>query len=289
MKTEPRYSLDFTSLPLRGEPRVDRLASAAPAGAPEVKLDRNFLLNNNIFSFETMDERAQPFVLLRSQVLRRLAPGGGRIVAVTSTQPRNGKSFVAANLAAALSQIQPTFLVDLDLRRPTVRDRFGLPACAGAEDYLRGRQRLAEVGCRVGERLRLLPVREALDNSADLLASPRGTTLFEELRATPGAPVCIIDTPPILEADEMMIIARHVDGVLLVVEEGRTRSEDLTEALRMLHPTPLLGTILNRSVARTVSSSYYSYSGYRSDAGYRRSVEPAIHDAAPYDIHGGRE
>ena len=256
------------------EPCQSDMKTSDSGGVRDVMLNRNLLLENSIFGLELMDERAQPFVLLRSQLLSRLAGMGGRIVAVTSTQPENGKSFVSANLATALCQIRPTQLVDLDLRRPTVRQRFGLPDCPGVDDYLQGDGPLAGFGSRVaGHTLGLLPVRRALENSADLLASTRGESLFAELRALPGSPVCIIDTPPVLEADDMLIIGRHVDGVLLVVEEGRTRGDDLLEAVRMLHPTPVIGTILNRSVARTVSSTYYGYSGYR------RYIGPMIHEA----------
>jgi protein-tyrosine kinase len=236
-----------------------------------VTLNRDTLLDNGIFGLEGMDARTQPFNLLRTQLLRKLAPSGGRIIAVTSTQPHNGKSFVATNLAAALSQIEPTILVDLDLRQPDVGRRFGLPECAGADDFLRSRLSLAQVSCVMAEhKLKIIPVRAAHENSADLLSSPRADALFAALRQALGSPVCIIDTPPILEGDDMLIIARHVDGVLMVVEEGQTSQHELSEALRMLRPTPLLGTILNRSVSRTVTSSYYRYSNYR------RAVEPTI-------------
>jgi protein-tyrosine kinase len=245
-------------------PRVRKPRPKPPTRHITATLDRAVLLESGIFGFEYMDERAQPFNLLRSQLLRKLAPTGGRVIAISSTQPQNGKSFVAANLAAALSLIQPTILVDLDLRRPTVARRFGLPECAGVDDFLRGKLQVADILCKVaGRDLAIVPVRVPLENSADLLASARADALFEGLRNAPGSPVCIIDTPPILEGDDMLIIAKHVDGVLLVIEEGQTSQHELREALRILLPTPLLGTILNRSISRTVSSSYYRYSGYR--------------------------
>lgn len=242
-----------------------------PAGGSSVMLDRDVLLESGIFGLECMDARAQAFNLLRTQLLRKLAPSGGRIIAVTSTRPHNGKSFVATNLAAALSQIEPTILVDLDLRQPDVGHRFGLPECAGADDFLCGTQSLVDVSCIIiGHDLTIIPVRAPLENSADMLSSPRADALFDALRRAPGSPVCIIDTPPIMEGDDMLIIAKHVDGVLMVVEEGQTSQHELSEALHMLRPTPLLGTILNRSVSRTLMSSYYRYSGYR------RSEAPEI-------------
>lgn len=262
MAADPRYV--FVRQPRRDD------AAIKPAGTG-VTLDRDRLLDNNIFGFEYTDARAQPFVLLRSQLMRRLDSGGARIIAVTSTQPHNGKSFVAANLAAALSQIRPVCLVDLDLRRPTVGERFGLPKTPGVDDYLLGGRRFAEAGSTIdGHRMTIMPVRQVRANAADLLASSTGDALFAELRQLPESTVTVIDTPPLLEGDEMMIIAGHVDGVVLVAEEGRTRSRDMREALRMLQSTTLLGTVLNKSLNPTVKSSYYRYGSYRRMAEPRR-------------------
>lgn len=226
----------------------------------ELALDRDHLLRNAVFAFEVGDPRSRTFTLLRSQVLRRLDRSGARVIAVTSVEPRNGKSFIATNLAAALSQIHPTWLVDLDLRRPCVGERFGISADIGIDDYLVGTDRLSAQRL-AGGRLTLAPVRVARPNSAELLASPRTAGLFTRLRAEPGAPVIVIDTPPVLEGDDMIIIASHVDALLLVVEEGRTRQSDLAEALRMLNPTPILGSVLNRTILATASSGYGQYYG----------------------------
>lgn len=260
--------------PARADWRPSRLTrEAAPVTARRVELDHHRLVDNGIFGFEHLDERARPFKLLRSMLLTRLEAMGGQIIAVTSTQPHNGKSFVAANLAVALSHIHPVRLIDLDLRRPTIGARFGLPECAGADDFLLEQRPLSEVGCFViGHNLGILPVRRPLDYSSDLLASARGAELIAQLRRLPGAPICIIDTPPILEGDEAVIVARRVDGVVLVVEEGQTKQREVREALRMLKPTPLIGTVLNKS-----NSSPLSPSNGRG-ASERRPVTLALED-----------
>lgn len=235
-------------------------ATASNGTPPPALLDRDALLRNGIFGFEYQDPRTQTFVLLRSLALRKLAKADARLLAITSSEPQNGKSFVAANLAAALGRIHPACLVDLDLRRPVVAERFGLTPVAGVDDYLRGHRPLSDIAVPVaGENLTIVPVAEPSDVSADLLAGERAATLFSALRALPGQPVCILDTPPILEGDDMMIIARHVDAVLLVIEEGRTRQRELREVLRLLGPTPLLGTVLNKSIAPLKSTSYGYY------------------------------
>jgi len=253
-----------SELPLQPCDVVQEHGQRPPEHDMSVVLDREVLLRNGVFGFENADPRNRTFVMLRSQVLRQMEEAGHRTLAVTSAQPRNGKSFVATNLAAALSQIHPTCLVDLDLRRPTVHDRLALPDSHGSDDFLLGQDSRTVMRCGIGAaQLMVVPVNEPRASSADILATPRLPLLLERLKQLPGAPICILDTPPVLEGDDMMIIAQHVDQILLVVEEGRTRRSELRECLRLLRPTPLLGTVLNRVISAHKGTSYGQYHGYR--------------------------
>lgn len=225
-----------------------------------VRLDREKLLENGIFGQEHMDQRARTFILLRSQIMNGFHAEGGRILVVTSTQPGNGKTFVTANLACALSLIQPTILVDLDLRRPTMADRFGLTVNAGVDDYLLGDCEWEDVGQKVaGLDLTLYPVREPREDSSTLLSLDRLAGAMRSIRSTPFDPICIVDTPPALVLDDVMLISRNADGVLMVVEEGRTTSKDLKEAIRLLNPVPVVGTVLNKSITSGRSAYGYDY------------------------------
>lgn len=239
-----------------------------PARAcPSIDLDREQLLAQGVFGLELRDPRAQPFVMLRTQILRRLARLKGKILAVTSTHPENGKSFAAANIAASLSSIQPVWLVDLDLRRPVLADRFGLDVDKGVGAHLAGEIGFEEAGLHVnGTNLTLMPAGAPRDDATDLLASARAEAFFARLRDLPQGSVVIVDTPPVLESDDVLIAARYVDAVLLVVEEGRTGKREMTEALRLISPTPLLGTILNKAVSPLSPKSYgYGYYGARNE------------------------
>lgn len=223
---------------------------------PSVQLDRQTLIDNGIFGFENLDIRSRAFALLRSQLLRGFHRSGGRTLAVTSTQSGNGKTYITANLAASLSCIHPIVLVDLDLRRPSLAERFGVAVTCGVDDYLAGTHALSDIACAAeGCRLTLCGVREARTDSATLLQGTALTSLFEEISALPDAPICIVDTPPVLVLDDAMIISRAVDGVLMVVEEGRTRAGDLAEALRLLAPVPIVGSVLNKSLTATDAMS----------------------------------
>jgi Mrp family chromosome partitioning ATPase len=207
------------------------------------------LLDRQIYGLNANDLRARPFILLRTQILSALSAMKGRVLAVTSPTASNGKSYVSANLAAAISRVEDVCLVDLHLRRPVLGEWFELPRDAGTSTCLAGAADLADVHYRLdGERLNIFPAGVAQFDSPQLLSSASMAGLFAELRALPGEPVCIIDTPPVLENDDMLLIAKHVDAVILVVEEAQNTRRDLAQTMGLLGSTPLIGTLLNKSI-----------------------------------------
>jgi len=231
-------------------------------------LDPDTLDANLIIGFEQMNERVHPFFVLRSQLLKHMRTTGMRIFAVTSVQPGNGKTHIAVNLAAAVSRIHPTILVELDLRRPSIGQRLGLPEWpAGVEDYLAGDKAWADTSLRIhGYNLAVHRVRQARVNAEDLLASSHLTDMIETIRGAEGDPICIIDTPPALVHDDLMLIARAIDGVLMVVEEARTRKRALLDTVNSLSPTPVVGSILNMSISSPRAGGEYGYGSYNPPA-----------------------
>lgn len=233
------------------------LSPATPAGPVDwglnyknivPKTDR--LLDHGIYALHQNDPRARPFMLLRAQVLNALSQMKAQVIAVTSPSASNGKSHVAANLACAISRARETVLMDLHLRRPVISDRFGLPEVAGIGSYLQRGGPIDDLSFRIqDERLTIHPAGYAAENSADLLLSTQLGKLFSHATAGPDEPICVIDTPPVLESDDMLMIAKQVDGVLFVIEDGRTTKDEVLESMRLLNGTPVLGTLLNKTVA----------------------------------------
>ncbi|WP_118857268.1 CpsD/CapB family tyrosine-protein kinase [Sphingomonas mesophila] len=212
-------------------------------------IDHAFLKSNGIYALDSKDPRSRPFVQLRSQILKGLEGLGGRVIAVTSASAANGKSHVAANLACALSRVRSTTLIDLHLRRPVIGERFGLTADQGVGAYLAGDEADVQLGLQIeGERLTVHTSGPAIDDSSDLLMSPRLERFFAQIHRDPDEPVCVVDTPPVLESDDMTLIARQVDGLLVVIEEGRTTKTQMIETLRLLEGVPIVGTLLNKAM-----------------------------------------
>lgn len=189
-----------------------------------------------------------------------------RVIVVTSPRPQDGKSTIAANLAAAIALSgQPVTLLDGDLRRPTVAESLGLVEGAGLTDVLIGTVDLEDV-LQVHETLPNLSVLAAGStppNPSELLGSMAMQSLLKEL-ATHG--MIIIDAPPLLPVTDGAVLTRHSDGAIVLVSYGSTLDNELEEALNQLAKVQgaVLGVVFNR-VPSKKSSAYGRY--YRSPTG----------------------
>jgi len=237
-----------------------------PASATPEQLDEQ-----NIVGFRNSDTRARPFKLLRSQILKRCEDEGIKLIGVTSAAPNVGKTFIASNLAAAMSRIADldVYLIDLDLHRPAIATRFSITDGPGVHDYLCGAEpEMKAVARRVNEeRLVVIPGFRREVATGELLTSARAEEMFASLRALPSNAIAIIDMPPIFADDDAVIIGQRVDGIVLVVEDGRTTRKQVRETVRLLAPTPLIGSVLNRFKNQFFTDEYgygfsYGYGGY---------------------------
>jgi capsular exopolysaccharide synthesis family protein len=188
-----------------------------------------------------------------------------KTILVTSAGPGEGKSTVATNLAGALAQAgKKVLLIDTDLRRPRVHQYLGLGNRFGLSDLFLGHGKLADV-TQVYEgpnntRFEVVTTGAIPPNPGELLSSERMRTLLAE--AAESAGVVIIDSAPSLVADSQAISA-NADGVILVVESGRTHTEPVRAMLETLRRTQtrILGLVINRMKAHHGEYNGY-YNGY---------------------------
>jgi protein-tyrosine kinase len=191
------------------------------------------------------------YKLLRTQVLRRLKEFNWNTLAVTSPNAGEGKTLTSVNLAISLArEVNHTvLLVDLDLRRPNVASCFGYVPEHGLNDYLEYNISLTEILINPEiERLVVLPGREAITDSSEMLSSPKMVKLVEEIKTRYPSRLIIFDMPPMLVADDVLTFSSYVDAFLVVIEEGKTKRDELMKAVDLLSNNNVLGTVLNKSV-----------------------------------------
>ena len=227
--------------------------------SPIVEPDAQLLARENLLPPGAGGPFGAPYKMLRTQVLRRLDKIGANSIAIIGTGPGAGKTLTAINLAIAIAADpqRTALLVDLDLRKPSIHRRLGIEPRLGIEDCLRRNSPLRDAMIRlVGyDRLVVLPARERCLDSSELLSSRRTQEVIDELRERYKDRVLIFDLPPVLQADDALAFARHVQTGLIVVGEGITQRQDLTRTVELLRDLPILGTVLNGS-RDAVSTSY---------------------------------
>lgn len=192
--------------------------------------------------------------VLRAMVMQRLKQNAWNTLAVVSPAAGEGKTFVATNLAIAIAaeRDHTALLVDVDLRSPSVHTRFGLKPEVGIEDCLTGRSSVAAAMLAPEQypRLVLLPACSPVPQSSELLGGLRARALFRELKDRYANRYVIYDLPPMLTSDDALVFAPQADAALVVVSDSRTHRHQLARCLEMLGNVPVLGTVLNGSLAK---------------------------------------
>jgi capsular exopolysaccharide synthesis family protein len=187
---------------------------------------------------------------IRTQVMHQMRQHGWRTLAICSPSDGEGKTLTAVNLAVsvAMEYDQTALLVDADLRAPSVHQYFGIPASPGLSNWLVNQAPLEKLLVNPGiDRLLVLSSGPPHPKSAELLGSAKMSLFVAEVRNRYSDRLVIFDLPPLLVAADALEFAPLADAVLLVVEEGATRREDVERARQLLDTANLIGVVLNKS------------------------------------------
>ena len=201
-----------------------------------------------------------------------------RTILVTSAGPYEGKSTTAANLAITMCQKGlRTVLIDSDLRRPVVHRSFHVERHVGLSNFLSGKSELLEI-IRKSEvqNLNVIASGPLPPNPAELLSSDRMNELLERLRE--DYDLCILDSPPLMAVTDAAVLAREVDGVILVVRSGQTRHAAFTRGIELLENVKanVLGVVVNDVRWGNTYGSYYYYHYYGENNGKSKKSNRSI-------------
>lgn len=213
-----------------------------------IELNPKLLNKNHIVANQVDHGVTDVFRSLRAQVLRRLAKNRLSTLGITSLGNGEGKTTLAINLAIAIAMDinQTVLLVDANLRNPRVARYLGLEAKFGLADVLAGRASIAECLINPGiPRFCILPARDSIDNSAELLSSPQMLQLVRDLKDRYSDRLVIFDLPPLLTVADTIGFLPLIEATLLVVRDGSVQSADLKRMSSFLHEHNLIGTVFN--------------------------------------------
>ncbi len=243
--------------------------AARPAEAPSRSVTYHHEIDEQVVGVHDVQSPVtEQLRLIRTNLETVLADYRARSIVISSPCAGDGKSLVAANLAAVLADDPKSrvVLVDADLRGPVQHRNFGLRGTPGLAEYLQGRAGLEQVVRETSlPNLNVIPAGHPPAKPAVLLGSERMQSLLAELQH--GWQWIIMDTPPLLPVNDAAVLGRESVGMIMVLRMGRTprgliqRAQDMLAEMRL----PVLGCILNDFDSPGSSNQYY-YQEYRKAA-----------------------
>ncbi|MGZ5442996.1 MAG: GumC family protein [Thermoanaerobaculia bacterium] len=207
---------------------------------------------------------SEAYRALRTSLLLASA-SSPKVIVITSSFAREGKTTTSVNLATVLAQMgKPVLLLDADLRRPRLQKVFHGKMNLGLVNYLAANIPFEDI-IQPTEVPHLSVVLSGPNppNPSELLASDRMKHLIQEMRGRFA--YVIFDSPPVLAVTDAIVLAASADGVVLCVHGGKTPRELVQRSAERLRQSniPVLGAILNNldlhQYGYTYRKSYYDY------------------------------
>lgn len=214
--------------------------------------DESSLSKELAMAYSPFDEQAEEFRAIRGQLLNNWLAPNKKTLAVVSPQSGEGRSYVAANLAMAFSQLgRSTLLIDADLRSPRQHEIFNFDRRIGLSMLLAGRVKLEDLDVlpdqiSTFQFLSVLGCGAVPPNPSELLSKNTFALILKELRKYYD--VIIIDTPPAEYQSEIISIAAVADSALLVARSGVTSLEKTNALTSLLKQADaeIIGAVLNQ-------------------------------------------
>lgn len=277
------WVLELLEDKLAGVQDIERMGLDLLAVVPRQKVDERVKLAKVCLD-DKFSHLTETFASLRTILTYEEARERYRVILVTSTQPAEGKTVTACNLAISMAQAgRKTLLIDFDLRRPRMRKIFdeqskavsllhtldkGLFDSFGQLPVSGGHEKLDIITSQPSDQI----------SPAEIIGGQGPQALIAWARE--NYECVIIDTPPLGVVGDAQKIADFVDGVMLAARPGHTRKRALrhTAERMMAVNTNVIGVVLNNvQISRfmSYSSSYHHYNSYYSYGSYQAEPQEA--------------
>jgi succinoglycan biosynthesis transport protein ExoP len=210
---------------------------------------------------ENLDVATEAYQALRTALLFARKGDHGQVVLVTGTAPGEGKTHTLLNVAKLLAVSgESTAILDGDLRRATVHQRLGLAREPGLTDlFTRGADLASLLRPTRVTNMFALTAGPLPPNPPALLARADFGTHLDQLRRQ--FRWVLLDSPPLASVTDALLLARHVDLAILVVQHDKVDKRVVKRnlaALRKVNPN-VLGVVLNAVDRKASGYSYYYY------------------------------
>ncbi|WP_195949144.1 CpsD/CapB family tyrosine-protein kinase [Clostridium saudiense] len=182
-----------------------------------------------------------------------------KTIVITSSNPGEGKSTTAGNLALTLAEGEAkVLLVDCDMRKPSMHKNFKITNTYGISNILLQKQKVMDVAHCYNKNLSIITAGKVPPNPAEMLASKAMTAFLKEMKE--HFDYIVLDTPPVQAVADAQILSTKVDGTLVVVRAGVTKKDEVQNTVNTLKKVnaDIIGTILH-AVDNTRNKYQYYY------------------------------
>jgi len=257
-------AMDAGSVRTLGQKRVARkeVQNGSISGLAPRGLQTN---GQGLATLDGMSSVVEAYRMLRTSVLLSSAGNPPKTILITSSQPGEGKTTTAVNTAISLTQLGANvLLIDADLRRPAVHKAFKVSHSRGLSNYLSGNVALSDLIVDLPiPNLSMLPCGPIPPNPAELVSSERMKEMLRVLSQLYDH--IIIDSPPLINVTDPVILSTMVDGTILVVQASRGTRDMLRRSRQELAGVgaKVFGVVLNNvDIKRDGYDEYYYYRYY---------------------------
>lgn len=237
------------------------------------KFDWNFLkVNGFICADNTHSKMSEEYRSIKRPLVvnaigaRKKDIHRSNLILITSSVPKEGKTFTSINLALSISaeMDKKVLLIDADVSKPSISKVLGIKRTPGLIEYLEGEiNDLSEIILQTEiDGLRIIPAGKRHQYSTELLASNKMIELTKELSERYADRIVIFDTPPLLATTQAEVVASLVGQVVLVIAADTTPQNMVMESVKKLEScADVVLTLLNKA-KRSLDTNYYGYGHY---------------------------
>lgn len=242
-----------------------RLLLVSANGDEDSRNNSELLINT-----DSRSSLAEAYRQLRTSILLSTAGHAPKSLLVTSSLPSEGKTTTAINTAISLAQTgAKVLIIDADMRRPRLHTVFNISNADGLSTILSSDLTESEIIGVIQKdelaKLHLLPSGPVPPNPAELLGSEQMANLLNLLQN--NFTHVVVDSPPIASFTDGVLIASMVDGVILVVNSGKSSRQVVRRSRQLLQDigAKIFGVVLNNVNLRSQDNYYYYQSYYHRD------------------------
>jgi capsular exopolysaccharide synthesis family protein len=239
---------------------IEKIGGKKKAEVNGKRIDIHLITHTNPFS-----PIAESYRQLRTNVQYSRVDHDLKAILVTSADPSEGKSTTLSNLAIAFAQAgKKVLMVDTDFRRPNLHSEFDLKQIPGLTDVLFDKYELKDaIQQTVIKNLDLLCCGTIPPNPSELLGSAVMKSFIAKMKEKYN--ILLMDSPPVLAVTDSSIMSTLVDGVIVVISAGQTRTNSFIHTMESLEGirAPLIGVVLNNLDIHSAYGSHYGYRHYR--------------------------